>query len=53
MLLLSEVRSCVNEEVDVLGSPSLTVRTVSVDVRHQERKKDRQDTVSDLRICMK
>ena len=25
----SELRSCVKEEVDVLGSPSLTVRAVS------------------------
>ena len=53
MLLLSELRSCVNEEVDVLGFPSVIVRTVSVDERHHERKKDRQDTVSDLRSCMK
>ena len=31
----SELRSCVKDEVAVLGSPSLTVRTVSVDVmRH-------------------
>ena len=30
-----ELRSCVQVEVDVLGSPSLTVRTVSVDVKQQ------------------
>ena len=29
----SEFRSCVKVEVAVLGSPSLTVRTVSVDVK--------------------
>ena len=29
----SELRSCVKVEVDVLGSPSLTVLTVSVDVK--------------------
>ena len=29
----SELRSCVKVEVDVLGSPSLMVRTVSVDVK--------------------
>ena len=28
-----ELRSCVKVEVDVLGSPSLIVRTVSVDVK--------------------
>ena len=30
---ISEVRSCVKVEVAVLGSPSLTVLTVSVDVQ--------------------
>ena len=29
----SELRSCVKVAVDVLGSPSLTVRTVSEDVK--------------------
>ena len=29
----SEMRNCVNIEVAVLGSSSLTVRTVSVDVK--------------------
>ena len=29
----SELRSCVKVEVDVMGSPSLIVLTVSVDVR--------------------
>ena len=33
-ILFSEFRSCVKVEVAVLGSPSLIVRTVSVDV-HQ------------------
>ena len=31
--LKAEVRSCVKVEVAVLGSSSLTVRTVSVDVK--------------------
>ena len=31
--MLSELRSCVEVEVAVLGSPSLTVRTVYVDVK--------------------
>ena len=31
--LAEELRSCVKVEVDVLGSPSLIVRTVSVDVK--------------------
>ena len=30
-----ELEGCVKVEVDVLGSPSLTVRTVSVDVKQQ------------------
>ena len=30
---ISELRSCVKVEMDVLGSPSLTVFTVSVDVK--------------------
>ena len=35
----SELRSCVKVEVDVLGSPSLIVRTVPVDVTQHLRKK--------------
>ena len=31
----SELRSCEKVEVNVLGSPSLTVRTVSVDVKRR------------------
>ena len=31
--LSSELRSCVKVEVDVLGSPSLIVCTVSVDIK--------------------
>ena len=31
----SELRSCVEVEVAVLGSPSLIVRTVSVDVKQE------------------
>ena len=31
--IASELRNYVKNEVDVLGSPSLTVRTVSVDVK--------------------
>ena len=30
---MSELRSCVKVEVDVLSSPSIIVRTVSVDVK--------------------
>ena len=37
--LLSELRSCVKVEVDVLGFPSLIVRTVSVDLKHHLKKK--------------
>ena len=37
---MSELRKCVKVEVDVLGSPSLIVRVVSVNV-------------SELRSCMK
>ena len=29
-----EFRSCVKVDTDVLGSPSLIVRTVSMDVKH-------------------
>ena len=32
---IAELRSCVKVGVDVLGSSSLTVRTVSVDVKQQ------------------
>ena len=32
-LLVSELRSCVKVEVDVMGSLSLIVRTVSLDVK--------------------
>ena len=34
----SELRSCVKVEVAGLGCPSLTVRAVSVDVKHHQRK---------------
>ena len=34
----TELRSCVRVEVEVLGSPSHIVRTVSVDVKQQWRK---------------
>ena len=33
LAVVSEFRRCVKVEVDVLGSPSLIVRTVSVDVK--------------------
>ena len=36
--LNDEYRSCVKEEADVLGSLSLMIRTVSVEVRHFEGK---------------
>ena len=32
----SELRSCVKVEVDVLGSPSIIVPTVSVDIKQLE-----------------
>ena len=32
-IIASELRSCVKVEVAVLGSPSLIIRTVSVDVK--------------------
>ena len=35
---ISELRSCVKVEVDVLGSPSLIVRTVSVDVKQHSNE---------------
>ena len=38
----SELRSCVKEEVDVLVSPSPTVRTVSVDVKQHLKKKKKK-----------
>ena len=42
---LKELRSCVKVEVDVLGSPSLTVLMVSVDVKQHRR--------AELRSCVK
>ena len=48
---VSELRSCVEVEVAVLGSPSLISLRVSVDVKHHERRK-RPDCFSDSRcIC--
>ena len=35
-----EVRSCVKEEVAVLGSPSLTSLMFFVDVKYHERRKE-------------
>ena len=46
----SELRSCVKVEVDVLGSPSLIVPTVSVDVKQHWT---RTQLPSDLRSCVK
>ena len=46
----SEFRSCVKVEVDVLGSPSLMVRTVSVDVK---RHTELEPSSSELRSCVK
>ena len=40
----SQLRRCVKEEVDVLGSQSLTVRTVSVDVNQDSRRIPDQDS---------
>ena len=36
------LRSCVKVEVAVLGSPSLIVRTVSVDVKQHFKKKKKK-----------
>ena len=43
----SEFRNCVKVEVDVLGSPSLTVLAVSVDVKQHLKKKaeERRESV--------
>ena len=38
-VLVSELRSCVNVEVAVLGSPTLIVRTASVDVKQHLKRK--------------
>ena len=38
----SELRNCVKVEVDVLGSTSLIIRTVSVDVKQHWRKKKKK-----------
>ena len=35
LMLFTELMSCVKEEVGVLGSPFLTVRTVSVDTERR------------------
>ena len=42
---LSELRSCVKVEVDVLGSLSLIVRRISVDVKQQWRRRRRRRSV--------
>ena len=47
----SELRSCVNVEVAVLDSHSLTVIMFSVDVRQHLKKKN--VSVSELRSCVK
>ena len=39
LLQKAELRSRVKVEVDVLGSPTLTARTVSVDVKQHLKKK--------------
>ena len=40
--LFAELRSCVKVEVNVLGSPSLIVRAVSVDVKQLLKKKKKK-----------
>ena len=45
--LVQKLRSCVKVEVAVLGSPSLTVRTVSVDVK-QHRTMNNSNTAQVL-----
>ena len=37
--MMTELRSCVKVEVYVLGYPSLICLTVSVDVKHHERRR--------------
>ena len=39
-------------EVDVLGSPSLTVRTRSVDVKQHRTELNRSGLFSELRSCV-
>ena len=39
----SELRSCVKEEVDVLGSPSLIVCTVFLDVSNTEEEEEEEE----------
>ena len=41
---ISELRSCVKVEVDVLGSPSIIVLMVSVDVKQHLKKKKKTPT---------
>ena len=41
----SELRSCVKDEVDALGSPSLIVRMVSVDVKQHCSKRNDTETL--------
>ena len=45
-LSIAEFKSCVKGEVDVLGSPCLIARTISVDVKQkkQKQKKTRQSS---------
>ena len=50
---LSEFMSCVKVEVDVLGSPSLIVLVVSVDVKHHLRKRMKPGALSEFRSCVK
>ena len=46
-----EFRSCVKVEVDVLGSPSLKVRMVSVDVKQNLNRW--RSSLRELRSCVK
>ena len=39
----SELRSCVKEEVDVLGSPSLIACTVFLDVSNTEEEEEEEE----------
>ena len=51
-LLEPELRSCVKEEMGTLTSPSLIVRTISLDVK-QHQKKKKKTSVSEFRSCVK
>ena len=50
--LCAELRSCVKVEVDVLGSQSLIVRTISVDVKQQWTWTFRAEELCERRVAV-